>query len=161
MATCKQLSCNESVEKHNESVGKHNCWSVLFKNLLKNTNVLFQNRTIQFSSSTHSHLIIIDLSQTSSLVVRIAFMSRLIQPIHLLLLFSPLLLPGGTVSSVCLLMYSLSFFSRTRPHHFEQYRFAAPLCDVQSLTVWGGYTSSSPSLPVSSCVSQSSALYRT
>ena len=136
--------------------------SVLFKNLLKNTNVLFQNRTIQFSSSTHSHLIIIVLSQTSSLVVRIAFMSRLIQPIDpSLLLFSPLLLPGGTVSSVCLLMYSLSFFSRTRPHHFEQYRFAAPLCDVQSLTVCGGYTSSSPSLPVSSRVSQSSALYKT
>ena len=125
----------------------------IFKNLLKNTNVLFQIRTIQFSSSTHSHLIMIVLSQTSSLVVPIDTADPS------LLLFSPLLLPGGTISSVCLLMYSLSFFSRS--HHFEQYRFDAPLCDVQSLTVCGGYTSSSPSLQVSSRVSQSSALYRT
>ena len=140
------------------------CWKTqlpvcfIFKNLLKNTNGLFQIRTIQFSSSTHSHLIMSVLSQTSSSVVPIAFSIDTAHPA--LLLFSPLL-PGGTISSVCVLMYSLSFFSRTRPHHFEQYRFDAPLCGVQSLTVCGGYTSSSPSLPVSSRVSQSSALYRT
>ena len=140
-STCKQLSCNESVENT--------------MSLLENTIVLFQIRTIQFSSSAHSHLIMIVLSQTSSLVVPIDTADQ-----SLLTVFSSSS-PRWYCLQCCLLMYSLSFFSRTRPHHFEQYRFDAPLCDVQSLTVCGGYTSSSPSLPVSSRVSQSSALYRT
>ena len=152
MTTCKQLSCNESVEKHNESVGKHNCQSVLFKNLSKNTTVLFQNRTIQFSSSPHSHLIIIVLSQTSSLVVRIAFMSRLIQPIHLcscFLLFFSQVVPSPvfvfwcilyrsfhvhvhiTLSSIALLHLSVMF-------SLSQYVAATHLhpCHFQFLHVW-------------------------
>ena len=155
MATCKQLSCNESVENTMSLLENTTVSLFYFKELIKKHKCFIsdQNNTIFFF--THSHLIMIVLSQMSSLVVPIDTADPS------LLLFSPLLLPGGTISSVCLLMYSLSFFSRTRPHHFEQYRFDAPLCDVQSLTVCGVYTSSSSSLPVSSRVSQSSALYRT
>ena len=69
------------------------------------------------------------LSWTSYLVVPMALMSRLTQSIHLCFGLPRFLLPGGTISRVCLPTYTVlvSPLYVAKPH---ESRFPAPLCDT-------------------------------
>ena len=94
------------------------------------------------SFSSRSHLVVwvaatdtVDLLQqvmswTSSFVVPMALMSRLTQSIHICFGLRRFLLPGATISRVCLPTSYLSRLLRALPNHAPQSRFHAPLCDA-------------------------------
>ena len=145
MATCKQLSCKESVEMKNTmtTVSIKNLLknttvfiseliktlsSVLFQNLLKTFILLSQNRTIQFFSSSHS--VSWYSPSISASVVLLSFSQVLPSPVFVfwyILSFSSCV--HITLSSTALLHLSVMFstFSLSQyvaathlhPRHFQ------------------------------------------